>query len=152
MELGAAVLIMMDHAQPHVRHDKLARVTTSAIEAEAPIFADDASKLRTAALVVAVMERESSFRDVVSHTGDYCEMQIHKRPDLQGHTFECIRTGIHMLRDALTKCSGIQSYVGAPQGCHDVRATRISDDRIKLAGELLAALSASGSHDASLLP
>lgn len=132
---------MMTKVQPHVNHDKLARITTAALVAEPPIFPDDESKLRTASLVVAVMFRESSLRDVVSRTGDHCYMQIHDRADLDGHPLECVRVGIHMLRDSLAKCSGIQTYVGAPSGCHDARATRISDDRLKLAGELLAIVS-----------
>lgn len=140
MNLDAAVLSMMTSAQPRVNHDKLARVTTAALLAEPPIFADDETRFRSASLVVAVMFRESSFRDVVSVTHDHCYMQIHDRPDLDGHPLECVRAGIHMLRDSLTRCSGIQTFVGAPHGCHDVRATRISDDRLKLAGELLAAV------------
>ena len=140
MNLDAAVLAMMIHLQPRVNHDKLARVTAAALIAEPPIFADDDTRLRSAALVVAVMFRESSFRDVTSATNDHCYMQIHERADLDGHPLECIRTGIHMLRDSLTRCSGIQTFVGAPRGCHDERATKISNDRLALAGRLLGSV------------
>jgi hypothetical protein len=131
----------MAFLQPARNHDALARATTSAIESEPALWGDDEGKLRTASLIVAVEFRESSFRnDVISKTNDACAMQINARPELAKDAVACVRTGIHMLRDALSKCSGIQIYVGAPHGCHDVRATRISDDRMALAGRLLAAV------------
>jgi hypothetical protein len=49
-----------------------------------------------------------------------------------------VHAGIRALHASLQQCAGIQRYVGAPQGCHDARATRISNDRLALAGELLA--------------
>lgn len=143
MTLGAWVLAAMAFLQPHANHDALARATTSAIEAEPALWADDESKMRTASLVVAVEFRESSFRnEVISKTNDACAMQINGKPELAKDAVACVRTGIRMLRDALSKCSGIQLYVGAPKGCRDERATRISNDRLALAGKLLASVGA----------
>jgi hypothetical protein len=139
--LDAAVLAMMHHLQPRANHDKLARITAAALIAEPAIFADDDTRLRSAALVVAVMFRESSFRDVTSATNDFCFLQLHARPDLLGHPAACVHAGITALRASLAgPCHSLAGYVGG--GCHNPRTVRLSDDRLALAGELLACVAA----------
>ena len=132
--LIAAMLIL----QPNRDHSKLAAATATVIASEAPLFADDDSRIRTASLMVAVAFRESSFRDVTSATHDHGYFQLHDRAALLGHPEAQAREALHRLRDSLAKCSGLQAYVGGKGGCHDARATRISNDRLALAGRLLA--------------
>lgn len=139
ISLGAWILAAMLFLQPHGHHEALARATTVAIESEPALWVGDESKLKTAALVVAIEFRESSFRnEAISKTNDGCAMQINGRPDLTKDPEGCVRLGIKMLRAALARCSGIQTYVGGRGGCHDERATRISNDRLAIAGRLLA--------------
>jgi hypothetical protein len=137
--LLAFILAAMAYLQPGAKHDRLAHETVKAIEAVPALFPDDTSKLQTAALVVAVMFRESSFRHgLVSKTGDFCEMQLHGRADTLDDRALCLREGIRMLRASIQACPSAPLAVYAGGGCHNARARKISDDRIGLAGRILA--------------
>lgn len=117
-------------------HRPNALAISLAIEAESPLFKDDASRLKTAALIVAVAYRESSFRnDVVSKTGDYCLAQIHGRRELADDPIACIRVAITMLRESMRMCPAhpIAFYAEGPRGCESARAQRISRDRLGVA-------------------
>ena len=96
--------------------------------------------MRTAALVVAMAFRESSLRnDVSSATNDYCLMQINKRPDLANDPAMCVRVAMTMIRESMRMCPEypIAFYASGPIGCTNVRAQRISRDRLALAQRLL---------------
>lgn len=117
-------------------HRTNAAAIATAIAAEPALFKDDASKLKTAALIVAVAFRESSFRnDVTSKTHDACMMQINRRPELAEDPVTCVRVGITMLRESMRMCPAhpIAFYAEGPRGCDSPRAQRISRDRIALA-------------------
>lgn len=138
MNLGAWVLAAATFLAPHRTIDAVAREWTRAIESEAPLFESDATHIETAAILVAVGFRESSFRDVVSSTNDHGYFQLHDRADLIGHPYEQAKEALRMIRASLQHCGGLQDYVGG--GCKNARATRISNDRLALAGKLLASV------------
>lgn len=115
----------------------IARVVLS----EEPLFKDDASRVKTAALVVAIAFRESAFRnDVTSKTADSCMMQVNRRPDLAADPEACVRVALGMLRESMRVCpeSPIAFYASGPGGCTNARAQRISRDRMAIAKRLAA--------------
>ena len=108
---------------------------------ERPLFANDESRLRTAALVVAIAFRESSFRnDVTSPQGDACMMQINRRPELTRDPRACVRVAMTMLRESFRMCPKhpIAFYASGPGACTNERAQRISRDRMAIAARLFA--------------
>lgn len=125
---------------PGADHLIVAREIAAVVLDEAPLFKDDADHLKTAALVVAVAFRESSFRtNVRSAQDDHCLMQIHGRTDVDASVETCIRVGIWMLRDSMRACPEhpIAVYASGPSGCTNARAQRISRDRMALAARLV---------------
>lgn len=117
-------------------HRTNAIAIAQAIDTELPLFKDDASKLKTSALIVAIAFRESSFRnDVASRTHDHCMMQINRRPDLAEDPVACVRVGIAMLRESMRICPAhpLAFYAEGPRGCDSPRAQRISRDRMSVA-------------------
>lgn len=100
-----------------------------------PLFAGDDARDRTAALLVAVAFRESSFDPfAVSKTGDHGLMQANRRPDLVGDAAGSVALGLVMLRESFRMCRDpIAFYAEGPRGCESDRARRISRDRIALA-------------------
>lgn len=110
----------------------LATVTNT----EAPLFQNDESKVKTAAFMVAVGFRESTFDiHAVSKTGDYCWFQINGRKDLAEKPEECVRTAFTMMRESFRMCPDfpLAFYAEGPGGCKSERAQRISVDRLNLA-------------------
>jgi hypothetical protein len=139
MSLQDFVLAAMLQLAPGRDHTETATVIARVVLAERPLFAYDEARRKTAALVVAVAFRESSFRnDVVSETRDYCLVQIHGRPDLAQDVDACVRVGITMLRESMRMCPvhPIAFYASGPGGCTNARAQRISRDRVTLARRL----------------
>jgi hypothetical protein len=135
--MTALILAMMLALAP-LRTDlsPLAETIARVVEAERPLFAADDDRRKTAALVVAVAFRESSFRmDAVSKTDDHCALQVHGRPDLAKLPDECIRTGVAMMRESMRVCAAypLAHYAEGPRGCASARAQRISKDRMTLA-------------------
>ena len=95
---------------------------------------------KTAALVVAVAFRESTFdMKAKSKTNDHCAMQINRRPDLAEDPSACVRVGVTMLRESMRACPGhpIAFYAEGPRGCASTRAQNISRDRMALAARLV---------------
>lgn len=134
------VLACMGLLAPGRDHLANAQAITTVVLDERPLFKDDDSRIRTAALVVAVAFRESSLRnDVKSATDDYCMMQVTKRPDLALDPELCVRVAMAMLRTSMRLCPEfpIAVYAEGPFGCGSGRAQRISRDRMAIAARLV---------------
>ncbi|MEK0430309.1 MAG: hypothetical protein RL139_113 [Gemmatimonadota bacterium] len=134
------VLAAMNSLAPGRDHLANAGAIASVVLEERPLFRDDESKLRTAALVVAIAFRESSFRnDVTSRTGDYCLLQVNRRPELAADPVACVRVGMAMLRESMRICPAhpVAFYASGPGGCDNARAQRISRDRMAIAAKLV---------------
>ncbi len=121
-------------------HTTNATAIASVVLAERPLFRDDPDRLRTAALVVAVAFRESSFNNgAKSKSGDHCLLQVHGRPDLVDDPAKCVRVAMGMLRESMRACPEhpLATYAEGPAGCASPRAQRISRDRMQLAARLV---------------
>lgn len=137
--LVAWVVAAMAFLAPGRDHTELAGAIVTVVASEPPLFRDDETRARTAALLVAVSFRESSFRmGASSSTGDHCALQIHGRPELRADAEACVRTGLAMLRDSFRACPAypLATYAEGPRGCSSPRAQRISRDRLALAARL----------------
>lgn len=138
--ISAFVLAAMASLAPGRDHVELAEAIARVVESERPLFAGDEDRRRTAALVVAISFRESSFRnDAVSKTHDYCHLQINRRPDLADDPEACTRVGLSMLRESMRACPTfpLAWYASGPRACSNARAQRISRDRMALAARLV---------------
>jgi hypothetical protein len=154
--LLAFVLAAMRILAPDRDHAELGAAIAEVVEAEAPLFAEDADRTKTAALVVAVAFREGSLRLRVE--GDlrggkptsFCTMQIHRSSggstELNDDPSACIRAGLAMLRTSSRVCRAhpVAWYAEGPKGCTSPRAQRISRDRLWLARRVLAEVTAGG--------
>ena len=132
------ILAAMASLAPGRSHITNATAIASVVLEEAPLFKGDDSRLKTAALVVAIAFRESSFRnDVTSKTHDSCMMQINRRPDLAEDPAACVRVAMTMLRESMRMCrEPLAFYAEGPRGCTSERAARISRDRMAIAKRL----------------
>ena len=142
MSLLFFVLAAMTSLAPGRDHTANGTAIASVVLAEPPLFKDDESRSRTASLVVAIAFRESGFRnDAVSKTNDHCMMQVNRRPDLAADASACVRVALTMLRESMRMCREhpLAFYAVGPGACTNVRAQRISRDRMALAGRVLAA-------------
>jgi len=131
--LGFFVGLAMGALAPTRDVSEVAAVVERVVASERPLFAGDEDRVRTAALVIAVAFRESSFRpDALSATGDFGLMQLHGRPDLSVE--ENVRVGLEMLRASIAEC-GASNALGAyaTGSCSSERGRRISRDRLHLA-------------------
>lgn len=138
------VLAAMTTLAPGRDHAELGGAIARVAEAERPLFEKDVDRRRTAALLVAIAFRESTF--VPNAVGDggtsFCAMQIHRSsggsPELLEDTEACVRKGLAMLRTSLRACpkSPVALYASGPRGCASPRAQRISRDRMALAARL----------------
>lgn len=140
MTLLPFVLAAMSALAPGRDHTSLAEAIARAVEADAPLFAGDADRRKTAALIVAISFRESTFRnDVVSKTRDFCHLQINRRPELADDAEACTRVGLAMLRTSMRVCPTfpIAFYASGPGACSNARAQRISRDRMAIAARLV---------------
>ncbi len=134
------VMSAMGLLAPNRDHTELGGAISRVVLEEKPLFRGDESKLRTAALVVAIAFRESSLRnDISSKTDDWCAMQVNRRPDLAKDPEACIRVGMTMLRESMRICPAhpIAFYASGPGGCDNARAQRISRDRMTIAARLV---------------
>lgn len=132
------VLAAMGLLAPGRDHLTNATAITTVVLDERPLFQADESRLRTAALVVAIAFRESSFRnDARSATDDGCMMQLHGRHGLAAE--ECVRIAMTLLRASMAACPGypLAVYAEGPRGCSSGRAQRISRDRMAIAARLV---------------
>lgn len=145
MALYWIVLAMMlrlspsDH--PIVRHGTLATAIAIVVNEEPPLFVDDDTREKSAALVVAVAFRESSLRvDAIGDGGhSVCAMQIYDGPKtLSDDPIACVRTGYRMLRQSIRvdRKNPVASYARGPRWDTE-EARRISRDRMALAHSLV---------------
>lgn len=135
------ILAAMTSLAPGRNHIENATAIATVVLEEPPLFRGDESRMRTAAWVVAIAFRESSFRnDVTSATHDSCMMQLNRRPELASDPVACVRAAMAMLRDSARACPAfpLATYAAGPRGCSNARAQRISRDRVALAERLLA--------------
>jgi hypothetical protein len=134
------VLACMLDLAPGRDHITNATAITSVVLSEPPLLRNDEDRIRTAAFVVAIAFRESSFRnDVKSKTNDSCMMQINKRPDLAEDPEKCVRVAMSMLRESFRMCPlhPLAFYASGPGACENERAQRISRDRLAIAAQLV---------------
>ena len=133
---------------PHGRdHTAFALGTAAAIADSEPIFKDDKDKKKTAAFMVAIAFRESSFRTGI--TGDsgksFGAFQIHlpyKKKTIEGWSGEDIladpekgaRIALRMIHESIRACPAhpLAVYAEGGEGCSSPRAQRISKDRLTL--------------------
>jgi hypothetical protein len=139
------VLAAMTQLAPGRDHQELGGAIARAVDSEKPLFANDPDRRRTAALLVAVAFRESTFvPDVVGDKGtSFCAFQIHRSsggsPALLDDVDACARTGLALLRTSLRVCPTypVAWYASGPLGCGNGRAQKISRDRMTLAAYLV---------------
>lgn len=137
MTLVEFVLVCMLHLSPGRYHAPLAIAIARAVDAEPAIFRGDEDKHRTAALMVAVAFRESSFRaDIVGDHGHaVCAFQIYDGPKLLlTDTDACAREGLRMLRESakVDPTNPVAFYARGPR-FRSEKAQSISRDRMNLA-------------------
>lgn len=135
----ACLLVPAD--DPIARHGAFATAVVEEIVETGPLFRDDASGARSAALLVAIGYRESTLtNDVSSRTNDHCAMQVNGKPELRDDVRECVRVGVRMLRESMRACRDypVAFYASGPGACTNERAIRISNDRMGLAKRILA--------------
>lgn len=153
------LLAAMLHLAPNRDHVALANAINSVVQAQAPLFKDDATKQRTAALLTAINFREGSLRPAIKGDKDkagnftsFCSMQIHLpfgAKTAEGWTGEelvedpvkCITVGMRMLRESMRMCPKYPVAFYAEgrdiSTCDSSRAQKISNDRMFLAGRLV---------------
>lgn len=139
------VLAAMTQLAPGRDHNELGGAIARAVDSNKPLFQNDADHRRTAALLVAVAFRESTFvPDVIGDNGEsFCAFQIHRTaggsPALLGNVDACVRSGLTLLRTSLRVCPTypVAWYASGPLGCSNSRAQRISRDRMNLAAYLV---------------
>jgi hypothetical protein len=137
--LLALVMAWMSMLIPGRDHTEAATAIAEGVSLEAPLFKDDSSKIKTAALVTAISFRESSFQNKAkSKTNDHCLMQVNNRPDLADDATKCVRVAISMLRESMRMCPEhpIAFYASGPGACTNLRAQKISRDRMRIAKRL----------------
>lgn len=140
MPLLTWILAAMTALAPGRDHAALGNAIATVLAEEAPLYTDDADRRRTAALVVAVAFRESTFRnDVVGDGGhSVCAMQIYDGPRyLLDEPEACIRWGVKMLRQSIKvdREHPVAFYARGPRW-RTPQAHGISRDRTNLAGWL----------------
>jgi len=107
------------------------------VEAQAPLYRDDDSRTKTAALMVAIAFRESSFRpDALGDSGhSYGYFQIWGVPR-ETPAEDQARIALGMVRESMRACgkdNPLGIYSAGPNGCVMPIAKRISADRAALA-------------------
>jgi hypothetical protein len=136
MSLLFAIVTWMTVLAPNRNHVENATAIARVALDEKPLFKGDESRVKTAALLVAISFRESSFHnDAKSKTNDHCMMQINKRPELAEDPVKCVQVAMTMLRESFRMCPEypIAFYASGPGACTNLRAQRISRDRMALA-------------------
>lgn len=141
---------------PQRDHHDLAEAIATRVEAEPPLFKGDDDRIRTAAWLVAIAFRESSLRaDAVGdHVGgkptSFCAFQIHlpggsktregwTGAEIAEDAAKCVTVAMRLLRASMRACpaSPLAWYAAGPSGCENVRAQRISRDRMAIAQRLV---------------
>jgi hypothetical protein len=149
------VLASMALLAPGRDHSVNAASIAAVVDAERPLFKGDDDRRRTAALVVAIAFRESTFYNAAkSKTADHCMMQVNRRPDLAEDPTKCVRVALSMLRESVRMCPAfpVAFYASGPGACENARAQRISRDRMALAARLVRDVAPLLSSAAALEP
>lgn len=126
---------------------ELADEIAAVVDADVPMYRDDAGKARTLALHVAVAFREGSLRTSIVGDGghSFCAFQIHDSSGgslaLTSSAAACAEAGHRLLVASARACRAhpVATYAEGPRGCESPRAQRISADRVALARRLSAA-------------
>lgn len=167
--LAAVHAVDPDHTHPTMT-DAIVHV----VEDERPLFAEDSSRERTTALIVAVAWREGSLGErvrgdcvektkegrCIAHPRSFCTMQVHASSGgdetLNDDPQKCIRAAMTILRASMQACTEhpLAWYASGPGACVNERAQRISRDRMALAMRLrvsaLAALKEKAARERAL--
>lgn len=144
MTVAPFVIAAMSVLSPGRDHERLGAAIAAKVDAERPLFAGDTDHRKTAAYLVAIAFRESSFRlDAVGdHGGSYCAFQVHRTSGgsraLLDDPDACVAAAFAMLRTSGLVCPAhpLAWYAEGPGGCASLRAQRISRDRLALAAWL----------------
>ncbi len=152
-DLLTFALAVVHAVDPDHDHPVMTDAIVHVVEDERPLFTDDSSREKTISLLVAVAWREGSLREKVSgdcvektkegkciaHPRSFCTMQVHASSggdeSLNEDPQKCIRAGMAILRSSMKACTEhpIAYYAAGPNACTNVRAQRISRDRMALA-------------------
>lgn len=149
MTVAAFVTAAAHLLVPGRDHAALDVAIAARVDAELPLFADDADKRKTAAYLVAVAFRESSLRlDAVGdHGQSVCAFQIGRSSGgttaMLTDADACVAKGFAMLRTSMRLCPAFPLAwyaVGgdAAKACASAHAQRLSRDRIALSKWLVA--------------
>lgn len=153
------VLAAMSSLVSNTDHSELGGAIARRVDAEAPLFSEDADKRKTASFLVAVAFRESSLR--LGAIGDrgtsFCAFQISRSSGgtramltdadmCVGHAFGMLRTSFRICRRAPLAWYA----VGGTSACTNARAIRISNDRIALAARIRARVVVPDATEASV--
>jgi hypothetical protein len=142
------VLAAMQSLSPLADHSVLGTAIAARVDAESPLFADDVDRRKTAAWLVAIAYRESSFKlDAVGDKGQsLCAFQVGRSSGgtaaMLTDADACVGAAFPMLRTSMRLCRAfpLAWYAAggdAARACAAPRAQRISRDRSALAARLL---------------
>lgn len=137
-----AVMVWMSSLAPSREHVAMATAIASVVLDEPPLFRDDASRLKTAALMVSVAYREGSFKaDAIGDHGHaLCTFQLwNTSRDVLEDQELCARIAMARLRESIRACGAgneLGIYAAGPLGCSSETAKRISRDRMAIAHRL----------------
>ena len=140
------VLAAMQSLIPNGDHAELGGAIAERVDAEAPLFSDDADRRKTASYLAAIAYRESALRlDAVGDKGtSYCAFQLHRSSGgtraMLTDARACVGHAFGMLRTSMRACPAhpLAIYAEGPRGCSSPRAQRISRDRLAIAARLRA--------------
>lgn len=149
MTVAAFVTAAAHLLAPQRDHSVLDAAIAARVEMEAPLFANDSDKRKTAAYLVAVAFRESSLQlDAVGdHGQSLCAFQIGRSSGgtvaMLTDADACVAKGFAMLRTSMRLCPAfpLAWYAAGGDGakaCASVHAQRLSRDRIALSKWLVA--------------
>lgn len=128
---------------PNKDHTELAEGIVSVVESNPPLFAGDDSKEKTAAFMVAIAYRESTFD--MKAVGDKgrakCAFQLWAAPkEATTDPTLCASIAYDRVKESMRIC-GSSNYLGVylagPKGCKLERAKRMSADRLRIAKDLV---------------
>lgn len=150
MDLLSFVIAAAAALVPNVDHDAVDRAIAQVVTDQPAIFTDDTDRRKTAALMIAVAFRESTFRlDAIGDQGrSHCAFQINlpgssktaegwSGAELRTDAFRCVTVGLRMLRESvrIDPVFPVAFYARGPRWRTE-EARRISRDRMAIAKRL----------------
>lgn len=133
------ILALCQVLAPNVNAWDYATGTAFAIENAPPLYDRDEYKHKTAAIMVAVGYRESTFKtDAIGDNGNaLCSYQLwNTERDVLTDSRKCATIALERLRESMRICGSrnpLGIYASGPRGCESQKAKRISEDRTNLA-------------------